>query len=364
MSSVNVYASKQVLKARLAAATAFESAYRDFLLQEGTAKQQTAASLNLLAKSNDALETYKFIINIRQREYDIALNSNEKAKANFEKNNKDIATKSAAFEAGVEKYKHEQEKEATKSILKGVFMCVLAVGATIATAGAAAPSIAAAGAGIVSSVEKAATLIQKLKAIYEKLKQVYEKIKPVIEKLGEIVETSKKMIEMINKLKQDGWNVDSAKALRPGKDSGEVSDVGIAEWQRFNITVLDMEDFLREYDIEGKREYFMALKTLVVAGECYIRTQANLVQKGDDLAIISFQSKMETKDQDRLAAMSYMSVTNEKVLDLLKRAMFDRVLAIRTFVYQDFQTYSLAYNYHTLSKGTRTSMVVLICLFS
>lgn len=206
----------------------------------------------------------------------------------------------------------------------------------MATGGAAAPGIAAAaGAGIVSSVEKAATLIQKLKAIYEKLK-------PVLEKLSEIVETSKKMIEMINKLKQDGQKTDAAQALRPGRDSGEVSDLGIAEWQRFNITVLDMQDYLRDYDIEGKREYFMTLKTLVVAGECYIKTQSKLVQKGDDLAIVSFQSKMEVKDQQRLAAMSYTAVINEKVLELLKRAMFDRVLALRTFVYQDFQTYSLA----------------------
>ncbi|EGU80028.1 hypothetical protein FOPG_15971 [Fusarium oxysporum f. sp. conglutinans race 2 54008] len=351
-SSVNVYASKQVLKARLTAALAFENAYRDYLSDSGTKKQQVSAGLDLLAKSNDALETYKFIIGIRQREYEMALHSNDVAKANFEKNNNDLASKIKAFEAGVEKYKKDQQKEATKSILKGVFSVVLAVGATIATAGAAAPSIVAAGAGVASSVEKAATLIQKLKAVYEKLKAIFDKIKPVIEKLGEIVETSKKMIEMINKLKQDGSNVDSAKTLRPGKDSAEVSDVGIAEWERFNITVLDMQDFLREYEIEGKREYFMSLKTLVISGECYIKTQANLVQKGDDLAILSFQTNMEDKNQQRLAAMNYKSVTDEKILDLLKRAMFDRILALRTFVYQDFQTYSTAYNYHSLSKGS------------
>ncbi|EMT72587.1 hypothetical protein FOC4_g10001225 [Fusarium odoratissimum] len=231
-SSVNVYASKQVLKARLTAALAFENAYRDYLSDSGTKKQQVSAGLDLLAKSNDALETYKFIIGIRQREYEMALHSNDVAKANFEKNNNDLASKIKAFEAGVEKYKKDQQKEATKSILKGVFSVVLAVGATIATAGAAAPSIVAAGAG------------------------------------------------------------------------------------------------------------------------CYIKTQANLVQKGDDLAILSFQTNMEDKNQQRLAAMNYKSVTDEKILDLLKRAMFDRILALRTFVYQDFQTYSTAYNYHSLSKGS------------
>lgn len=112
-----------------------------------------------------------------------------------------------------------------------------------------------------------------------------------------------------------------------------------------------MQEYLRDYKIEGKREYFMLLKTLIITGECYIRTQSNLVQKGDDLTIVSFQSKIKAKDQKQLAAISYSAVTNEKILNLLKRAIFDRVIALQTFVYQDFQTYSLAYNYHTLSKG-------------
>ncbi|KAM7193874.1 hypothetical protein V8F33_007560 [Rhypophila sp. PSN 637] len=354
--SVNVYSAKQVLKARLAAAAAFEESYRDYLLEGRTAKQQVAAGLDLLAKSNDALDTYKFIIDIRQREYDNAARSNDIAKANFDKTNVDVAAKIKMFEAGVEQYKKDKEAEARKEILKGVFSVVLAIGATVATAGAAAPGIVAAGAGIASSVAKAASLMQKLKAIYEKLKAIFEKIKPILEKLGEILETSKKMVAMLDKLKKDGQAMDSADALKHGKDSGEVSDVGIAEWQRFNATVSDMQDYLSEYDIAGKREYFLALRFLVISGECYIKTQASVVQKGNDLAILSFQNAMEEKDKQRLAAMSYSAVTDDKILDLLKRAMFDRVLALRSFVYADFYTYSLAYNYHALSRGSLLRM--------
>lgn len=346
-----MYASKQVLKARLTAALAFEDSYRDYLIAGRDAKQQTAAGLDLLAKSNDALDTYKFILDVRQREYDTAVRSNDVALTNFERSKGDTEAKMKLFEAGVDKYLKDKKKEAAGEIFKGVFSVVLAIGATVATAGAAGPTVLAAGSEVVGSVAKAATLVQKLKAVYETLKNILEKIKPIITKLGEIVATSKKMIEMVKKLKQDSQSLDSVQAIQPGKDSAEVSDVGIAEWQRFNITVLDMQDYLGEYDIAGKREYFAALKTLVVAGECYIKTQSNLVQKGDDLAILSFQNKMEVNDQQRLAAMSYKAVTDEKILDLLKRAMFDRVLALRSFVYADFHTYSLAYNYYALSKG-------------
>lgn len=229
VSSINVYTSKQVLKARLATAIAFETAYRNFLLKDGNAKQQTAASLNLLTKSDDALETYRFIINIQQREYNTAVKSNNKAKSNFDKNNDDINTKSRTFQAGIKKYKKKQKKKARNSILKGIFSYIVTISLTVTTGGATAPKIIAAGASIISSIEKAATLIQKLKAIYDKLKTIYDKIKPILEKLSEIVKTSKKMIKIINKLKQDGQNTNTAKALRPSTDSAEVSDVGIAE---------------------------------------------------------------------------------------------------------------------------------------
>ncbi|KAI1840202.1 hypothetical protein JX266_013603 [Neoarthrinium moseri] len=330
-SSINIYASKQVLKSRLSAALAFEQAFRDFSNQGASSKFQLATCLDMLAKSNDALETYKFIINIRQREYDNALDAVSKAKASFDKNNSEIEAKGNTFE-------------------KGIIGCIIAVAATVATAGAAAPAIVGAGASVVSSVEKAASLIQKIKAIFEKLKEIKEKIEPVLEKLRELVELSKKLMEMIEKLKKGGGAGGDAVTLRPGKQTGEVSDIGLAEWQRFNLAVVDMESQLRDLDIGGKSEYFTSLKTLVIAGECYIKTQVNLVQKTDDLAIVQMQSKMETRGQDRLSSMAYTAVIDDKVFQLLRRAMFDRILTIRTFVYQDFMTYKLAYNYHTLSK--------------
>ncbi|KAH8728114.1 hypothetical protein GQ44DRAFT_724647 [Phaeosphaeriaceae sp. PMI808] len=333
-SSINIYASKQVLKAH------FQSTNSEF---------QTATCLNMLAKSNDAIETYKFITSIRQREYDNAVDAVKKAKANFDKNNAEIASKGKDFEKGVEKYKKDQEDAARKAIIKGIIGMVVAVAATVATAGAAAPAIAGAGAQVVGSVEKAASLIQKIKAIFDQLKKLKEKIEPVLEKLRELVEMSKNLMDMIQKLKTAGGNSGDAVTLRPGQQSGEVSEVGISEWQRFNLAVMDMQDQLKDYEIDGKRAYFMSLRLLVIAGECYIKTQVNLVQKTDDLVIIQVQSRMEARDQQRLSSMAYVAVADKTVLGLLRRAMFDRVLAIRGYVYQDFQTYKLAYNYHTLS---------------
>ncbi|KAK4033351.1 hypothetical protein C8A01DRAFT_19685 [Parachaetomium inaequale] len=342
--SVNIYASKQVLKARLAAAMAFENAFQNFSSQAHSQKNQTAVALDLLAKSDDAAETYKFLVGIRQRDYDSAVKAYETASATFAQNEQDIDRLTREFEAGIDKYKKAQEVKANKAVLKGIFKVFVAVVATVATAGAAAPvAVGAAGAAATTAV-KTVSLFKKLKAIFDKLKKVYEKIKPMIKKLKELVKTAMEVVSVLGKVADAAKEV---KALQPGAQSPDVYNA-TAEWRRFNLRLVDMEESLREYDIEGKRPFFTALKTLVINGEAFIQTQANVVVKSDELATAVLQSKMEKRNHDRLSTMCYVSSTDEAVFGLLRRAMFDRLLSIRSLVYGNFSTYLSTYNYHTL----------------
>lgn len=348
VSSVNVYSSKQILKARLLAALSYEQAFREFSLATNGSKIQADFALNLLAKSDDAMETYKFLVDIRQREYDNALTANSKAAATFKKNQSDIERLQKAFESGIESYKHDKEMEAAKSIVKAVIGAAIAIGAIVATAGLAAPLAVPAAAGAVSAASKIATLIARLKDVFTRLKAIYEKLKPVLEKIQEVVKT---VAEVVAAVKTFQSVTAGPKTLKPNVESTDIYNV-TAEWKNFDITVREMEDSLREYDIAGKREYFHSLKTLVNNGQAYILAQANFVQRGDELATALLQRKMEDRDHGRLTKLSANIGNNSAVLGLLKRAMFDRLLSIRFLVFLDFHTYSIAYNYHTLRNGT------------
>ena len=81
--SVNVYSSKQVLKARLIAAKGFEDAFQSFVAQERSSTNWEGLSANLLAKSDDALEEYAFLKDQIQKAYDAALASNTLAEKDF-----------------------------------------------------------------------------------------------------------------------------------------------------------------------------------------------------------------------------------------------------------------------------------------
>lgn len=342
--SVNIFASKQVLKARLISAKAYEDRFQQFSNLTSDSRNRTSYALDLLARSDDASETYHFLLDIRQREYDNALAAYQKANTIFAANQKSIETLKTAFEAGIKKYKKNKEIESVKSVFKGIFEVGIAIAATVATAGAAAPiTIPGAGAAI-GSASKVVVLFNKLKEVYEKLKSIYEKIKPVITALQQVVVMSINIVQELGKLKN---TTDKAKSLQAGAMSPDIYNA-TAEWRKFNLTVMDMENTLHEYEIEGKAAFFLALKTLVINGEAFIQAQANLVVKGDELATTVLQSKMEKRNHDRMSKMAYVACTDEAVFGLLRRAMFDRLLQIRGLVYSDFSTYVAAYNYHTM----------------
>jgi hypothetical protein len=341
-----VYASKEVLSDRMTAALGFETAFRDFTLHSGNLQMQASSALNVLAKSHDAFETYEFLSKIRLKEYDSEKKAILKAKSEFDKNQTDLVALSADFERGIEKWKTEQKNDAGWRVFNTVIQLGIAIGATLMTGGVAAPAAVIATENVISKTNKVTNLIAQLTAIYKQLKDIYEKIKPVLEKLQTLVESITDVIHTIRSSKRPG----EAEILKPAVESTDVFNV-TAEWDKFDITVREMEESLKGFSISGKSKYFHALKTLVVNGKCYILAKSSFVQKGDELATALVQEQMSQRNEKRLSASVESNMADAATLQLIKRAMFDRVLAVRTLVFLYFFSYSSAYRFHTLSNG-------------
>ncbi|KAF2762547.1 hypothetical protein EJ05DRAFT_534086 [Pseudovirgaria hyperparasitica] len=343
--SVNIHASKQILKSRLVAAQAFEQAFDDFNSEARDLSIQRLTAMNMLAKSDNAMETYKFLRDIRERDYANAVSANNKAKEILKSRQDDLEDLSKDFNDGIAEWQDEETREAIKELLTAFVEVGIAIGVTVLTDGAGAPEVAVAAGEVAEVGGRIARLVEKVKSVYEKLKEIYEKIETVVEKLQEAAETIQ---DVISTLKAVEDTASDAKGLKP---PSEISDSfnSTADWRRFDGAVREMEHEMAAYEIGGKDEYFHALKTLVIDGETFIQTQANLVQKGDELATVIVQQQMPARDKTRLHATTQLVATDARVVDLLRRAMFDRLLAIRSMVYIDFYTYVTAYKYHALS---------------
>ncbi|KAJ2903883.1 hypothetical protein MKZ38_009169 [Zalerion maritima] len=354
--SVNVYLSKEILSARLVAALAFEDAFHDYISQQRTSDNAAVMSTTLLLKGQDALDEYKFLESLSLKAYRAAEKANEESQTRFlaSKQSLEVATK--AFEEGIETWQAKEKAKAAASVIFGVIAVVAAVAATVATAGAAAPAAGPAAAGATASAAASAAQVvgtfAKIKEVFQKMKEVYKKLEPILKKLKEVAETIQKVVVTLKKM--DSIN-DAQEELIQGDMSTDTFNA-TAEWNVFDVNVNILRENLDKINIKGKDDFHRALKTVVITGKTYLQTQQNLVKMGNELAIVILKKQNEGKAQHRLKMAMEVIGMDGTVVAVLKRAMFDRLLAVRSFVFLDFWNYTSAYLFYSLADDPPISL--------
>ncbi|KAM5376208.1 hypothetical protein ACJA88_007319 [Fusarium oxysporum] len=342
--SVNIYASKQVLQSRLAASTAFEQAFQHFVAQDRASAAVLGQTVNLIAKSEDAMSEYTFLEDLAQKAYASAQSAREVAFKRYDQNNTDLVPLQKAFSKGLEDWCTEQKVEAAKAVFSACISTIGAITATVASGGLAAPMIPAAAGKAVEAADKIAKIIEKIKEVIKKIKEIYEKLKPILEKLTKLAETIQAVVTALNASK----TLQEKTAIQRPDMSLDIYNA-TAQWDIFKEKVDQIETTVASIEFPGKQEYFFALRTLVINGKTYLQTQENLCRRGNELAIILLKVKLQHKEKQRLTLSAKATEQQGAVLDLLKRAMFDRLLSIRSLVFLDFYMYSEAYMFHALT---------------
>ncbi|EWZ30181.1 uncharacterized protein FOBCDRAFT_144708 [Fusarium oxysporum Fo47] len=342
--SVNIYASRQVLESRLAASTAFEQAFQNFAAQERTSAAVLGQTVNLIAKSEDAMSEYAFLEDLAQKAYSSAQSAREVAFNRYNQNNTDLAPLQREFSKGLEDWCTKKKIEAAKAVFSACISTIGAITATVASGGLAAPMIPAAAGKAVEAADKIAKIIETIKDVIERIKEIYKKLKPILEKLKKLAETIQAVVTALNA----SQTLQEKTAIQRPDMSLDIYNA-TALWDIFKEKVDQIEKTVATIEFPAKEEYFFALRTLVINGKTYLQTQENLCQRGNELAIILLKVKLQHKEKQRLTLSAKATEQQGAVLDLLKRAMFDRLLSIRSLVFLDFYMYSEAYMFHALT---------------
>ncbi|MCJ1248003.1 hypothetical protein MMC30_005218 [Trapelia coarctata] len=298
------------VKSRLIAAKGIEEAFQEFVGQKRLEGNWTGPGAKLLGKIEDAMAKHVF--------WKTSLNRlMNKRSLPMMPPSQVLKSMRKTWRSWERFSRKESISGVPKKAAKGAFWaCVgifAAIAATVASAGADAPAAGAAVAGAVNAGSAVAQIIATLQRIYASINGIYEKLEPTLQKLKEFSAVMEKVVAAIQQ----------AEKIVAGQ-------VGIhnatAEWNKFNIEVGMMWEALSSYDIEGKREYLTALRTVAINGTIYLQTQ-----------------------EYRRVFRPLTNVDNQAaVLDILKRAMFDRLITIRSFVFLAFTTYAEASMFHAL----------------
>ncbi|KAI3319340.1 hypothetical protein HD806DRAFT_509714 [Xylariaceae sp. AK1471] len=342
--SINIYSSKRVLKSRLAAAKAFEDAFQSFVGQERFSLSMIGQTTNLLARSEDAMSEYNFLEDLAQKGYGAAVKANDSARNRYNDNEKTLESLKGDFEKGLENYCKEKKEEAAKGVFWACVGAVGAVAATVATGGLAAPLVPLAAGSAVSAGVTIANIIKTIQAVHKAINEILKKLQPVLKKLKELAAAIDKVVAA---LAQSKTLKDKTALQRPDMSLDIFNATAL--WDMFDLQVTEIEKAISDIKFGAKGKYFNALRTLVINGKTYLQTQENLCQRGNELSLVLLKTKLQHKEKSRLQSTLNVEEQQGAVIDILKRAMFDRLLTIRSLIFLDFQTHSDAYRFHALT---------------
>lgn len=185
-----------------------------------------------------------------------------------------------------------------------------------------------------SSGSKIAKIVAKIKELVEKLKKLYEKFKPMIEKVTKLVAAVKKIVSIFEQAKAMS---DKPNKLEPaGTDIDQAN--GTRMWDDIVIDVTAMFQEIAGNGIEGEEPYKSALLKMSTAGKAMLVAQTAVVTTGEALTSVIVKKRLEIQQRGRLETALKTVSKNTQTLVVLKRAMFDRVIAIRGPAFLDFRT--------------------------
>jgi hypothetical protein len=256
-----------------------------------------------------------------------------------------------AFETNVEKWKSAKKSEATKQLIGSIVRIGIDIASTVATCGVAGPLLLKSGSELLSKTGEVVKLWDKVKVVIAELKKIYELLKPAMEAIGKLIDKAKAAEALFKGLDP---NVPSQNFEKADMKLGALN--AIAQWSEFNVQIDALEKSLASCDIPDKDKYFLAMKKLVIRGQTFIQAQTELIRCGDELAVTTLRLKQEDRARPALENMSKHFKDDVNTTQMLKIAMFDRLLAVRALVFVDLYSYANAYMFHSLDTWVPISL--------
>ncbi|EWC46096.1 hypothetical protein DRE_04670 [Drechslerella stenobrocha 248] len=358
---------KSVLDDHLTVAKVFEDSFNSFSQQQADAVAARDAAMAAFTNSKAAVEKYRFLETQARTRLEFAVNALNEAVWNYNNTYNGLALRLATFQSGIAEYATDQ----TGRLLLTVFVAAATIVLTVTSAGigiAALPASAAGGVLPYTSMASALKVITTagsasdngVKAAADSLGYLAGNLRGGLAALTTTMTTLNALLTItLPALKPNGFGV----AIHgiPTNPLERIDAISLsAAWD--NWRVLNEMSWAKLSDgqkkIDGASDYYASLYALSNNGKAVLAGQAAFIQVFDDYmeASVNLQT---AKAQNAELQRAVDRLENPLVFQTFKRAMFDRLIAVRSWVAVEFNDYAAAYQYYTLTTNPVQRVPVL-----
>ncbi|KAF3927853.1 hypothetical protein ABW20_dc0103756 [Dactylellina cionopaga] len=347
---------KEVLDDHLAVAQTFEESFNEFSKQQANAQTAVDTALDAFTNSKLAVDKYKFLEGQAKARLEFAVQAMNDAVYNYNQTYNQLDLRLKTFQSGIAKYATDQTGKLILNIFMAIGTIALSVGAG-AIGVAALPATAVGGALPYKDISSAMEVLKAAGSSTDSMKAAADSIKYLADNIGKALTTMATTMVTLNTLlsttipalKPDGFTVKSYEIPVDPLDRVDVINLS-ANWDNWRVmNELSWSKMPEaQKNIAGASDYYATLYQISNNGKAVVAAQAAYIQVFDDYmeAAVNLQT---AQSQNKVLQGAVSRIKDPLVFQTFKRAMFDRLIAVRSWVAVEFNDYASAYQYYTLS---------------
>ncbi|KAK6515783.1 hypothetical protein TWF281_004373 [Arthrobotrys megalospora] len=347
---------KEVLDDHLAVAQTFEESFNEFSKQQTSAQNAVNTAMDAFTNSKIAVEKYKFLEGQAKSRLQFAVQAMNDAVYNYNMTYNQLPLRLKTFQSGIAEYATDQTGKLILNVMMAVGTIVLTIGAG-AIGAAALPASAVGGSLPFKDIASAMNVIKNAETATDNVKAAVESIRYMVDNIGKALTTMAYTMTTLNTLlgstipalKPDGFQVKPYDIPVDPLDRVDVINLS-ASWDNWRVLNELAWSKMPEAQkrIDGASDYYAALYSLSNNGKAVVAAQAAYIQVFDDYmeTAVNLQT---AQAQNKVLQGAVGRLQDPLVFHTFKRAMFDRLIAVRSWVAVEFHDYASAYQYYTLS---------------
>ncbi|KAK1980387.1 hypothetical protein LZ30DRAFT_823751 [Colletotrichum cereale] len=181
------------------------------------------------------------------------------------------------------------------------------------------------------------------------IQEIYSKIERYFKKIAEIIECVRKIVSLIkSKSWMDDVEFKDSEGLYLPAIKGDDAINITADWDVFQAEMNTLSDGIKNEHIGGADDFYLLISKMMIRSKAIFTAQPALTSASDARLTVVQQHFAQTNHTDRLRKTIPQIQGNEKAFGVIKLAMAERLLTLRTWIALDFRQYLAAYAWNRL----------------